>query len=143
MKLEINGETYLVPRTYEEPLTEHIEKEIIERYQKLDKAWRIMAQAAATGTLKYLEFIAVDKIKAKEQFRLQDRHADPVPHLVHWGVGMLSEGLKYVVIVAQTGVDYRSNPAGEKCITGFNVQIEQTGADKAHLALKANTGETR
>ena len=146
MKLEINGETYQVPREYELKIFDQLwNKEALPWYNKLDSAWKIGAMLISRGILLFMEQQIEKETGDKEKARAirPRKGADPNLHCGELLAKILLEGLNSVVIAAQTGVDYRSNPAGEKCITGFNVQIEQTGADKAHLALKANTGETR
>lgn len=136
VKLEINGETYQVPREYELKIFDQLwNKEALPWYEKLNKAWKVGAMLFSRGILLFMEEQIYketgDREKAKA-VRPKDKHDDPNLHLGELLAKILFEGLNYVTIACETGVDATS---GEKFIASFNVQIEGAPRSEASLAL--------
>ena len=141
MKLEINGETYQVPREYELAIFDQLwNKEALPWYEKLDNAWKIMGMAISRGFLAWVELKArMSGASSEEAKKVRPpKGADPNLFAAGHLVGMLQEGIQYVTIACETGLDATT---GEKCITAFNVQVDAARA-QAGLALTTDTSKT-
>lgn len=141
MKLEINGESYQVPREYELAIFDQLwNREAVPWYQNLDSAWKIGAMVISRGILLFMEQQIFKETGDKEKARSirPPKGADPNLHTGELLAKILLEGLKSVTIACETG----AGPDGTQQITAFNVQVTTDGAD-AHRAVAKGTGEAR
>lgn len=135
MKLEINGETYQVPREYELAIFDQLwNKEAVPWYEKLDGSYKVLGMAVSRGILGWLELKALLSGAKKEEVKTALRPpkgTDPNLFMAEHLVKILQEGIQYVTIACETGLDAES---GEKRILAFNVQVDAARA-QAGLAL--------
>ena len=141
MKLEINGESYQVPREYELAIFDQLwNREAVPWYEKLDNAWKIGAMVISRGILLFMENQIYKETGDKEKSRSirPPKGADPNLHTGELLAKILLEGLKSVTIACETG----TGPDDAKHITAFNVQIDADGADTDRAVAKGS-GEAR
>ena len=143
MKLEINGETYQVPREYELKIFDQLwNKEAVPWYEKLADAWKVAGMVLSRLVLAWMENKIYQETGDKEKARsIRPPRKGMDPNL--WAGEKLAlilfEGMNYVTIACETGVDAET---GAATIVAFNLQIDAARAETI-LALAQNTGEAR
>ncbi len=132
MKIEINGQTYEVPREYETRMFEQLWQMALGEYEKLGREWRVLAMPFTRSGLKILED-KVAKAQGKEAGKAirPPRGEDPNLFLGQLLAKMLFEGLKHITLACETEAE---------SITAFHLDIE-ANLDKANTIATPDWAE--
>lgn len=136
MHINFNGETYSVPREYEEKLTLQALQVALAEYEKLAKEWKVLAMPFSRAILGLLEKNATAKLgkeQAAKMFR-PEKKSDPNLFLAHFIAKLLAEAMKHVTLTCET-------ETGNAVVSSFCLTIESESEGGRRLDSGGSDGK--